>query len=229
MLTLHYAPDNASLIIRLALLETGAPFRTALVDRRLRAQDSAAYRAVNPAGLIPALETPDGPVFETGACLLWLADRHPEAGLAPPPQAPGRGAFLSWLFFLSNTAHADLRRMFHPDPLPQPGAQAAQRAAVADRMRRHLGLLDRAAADHPGLFAPPSALAFYAVTLCRWATLYPVGGTGWYDAQAWPALRALAAAAEQRPATRAAALAEGLGPRPFTAPALPDPPDGSAT
>ena len=33
MYTLHYAPDNASLIIRLVLDGAGLPYRTALVDR----------------------------------------------------------------------------------------------------------------------------------------------------------------------------------------------------
>lgn len=229
MLTLHYAPDNASLIVRLALLEAGLPFRTALVDRRRRAQDGAAYRAVHPAGTIPALETPDGPVFETAAILLWLADRHPGAGLAPPPQAAGRGRFLSWLFFLSNTAHADLRQIFYPATYAPPEGRAGHRALLAARMRGHLALIDRAAADHPALFAPPAALGLYAVTLCRWAALYPAGGTDWFDAGAFPALGALAAAVERRPAASAAALAEGLGAHPFTAPAPPDPPEGSAT
>lgn len=229
MLTLHYAPDNASLVIRLALLEAGLPFRTALVDRRSRAQDGAAYRAVNPAGLIPALETPDGPVFETAAILLWLADRHPQARLAPPPQAPDRGRFLSWLFFLSNTAHADLRQIFYPATHAPPKARAGHRDLLVARLRRHFALVDAAAADHPALFAPPSALALYAVALCRWAALYPQGAPSWFDARACPALSGLAAALEARPAARAAAQAEGLGDRPFTAPALPAPPEGSAT
>ncbi|MCB2144531.1 MAG: glutathione S-transferase N-terminal domain-containing protein, partial [Rhodobacteraceae bacterium] len=67
MYVLHYAPDNASLIVRLVLTELNQPFETALVDRRVRAQDGAAYRALNPNGLIPALETPGGAIFETGA------------------------------------------------------------------------------------------------------------------------------------------------------------------
>ena len=83
---LHYAPDNASLVIRLALEDMGLPYETVLVDRTTREQDSAAYRALNPAGLIPVLETPQGPVFETAAILLWLADTHGQ--LAPAPADP---------------------------------------------------------------------------------------------------------------------------------------------
>lgn len=47
--TLHYAPDNASLIIRLALEEIGVPYDTVLVDRAAQAQTLPAYRALNPA------------------------------------------------------------------------------------------------------------------------------------------------------------------------------------
>ena len=111
MYRLHYAPDNASLIIRLVLDGAGIPYRTVLVDRAARQQDSPAYRALNPTGLIPTLETPVGPISETGAILLWLADTH---HLGPGPADPDRPAFLKWLFFLSNTAHADLRQIFYP-------------------------------------------------------------------------------------------------------------------
>ncbi len=50
------------------------PYRTVLVDRAAQAQKSPAYLALNPNGLIPVLETPHGPVFETAAILLWLAE-----------------------------------------------------------------------------------------------------------------------------------------------------------
>ena len=90
MYILHYAPDNASQIIRLMLEEMGLPYRTALLDRITRAQDSAEYRAVNPTGLIPALQTPDATLFETGAILLWLCDSH--GSMAPAPGAPGRAS-----------------------------------------------------------------------------------------------------------------------------------------
>ena len=39
-LRLHYAPDNASLCIRLALEELGLPYETVLVDRATQAQRS---------------------------------------------------------------------------------------------------------------------------------------------------------------------------------------------
>jgi hypothetical protein len=148
---LHYAPDNASLIIRLVLEEAGLPYRTALADRAIRAQDSAAYLKINPAGLIPALETPVGPIFETGAILLWLADKH---DLGPKPDACSSGDFLKWLFFISNTAHADLRRIFYSGLYTPPGSEDGHYALAAARMKGHFALLDHAATEKPRALCP---------------------------------------------------------------------------
>jgi len=56
---LHYAPDNASLIVRLVLEDLGVPYETVLVNRAAGGQREAPYLALNPNGLIPVLETPD--------------------------------------------------------------------------------------------------------------------------------------------------------------------------
>jgi glutathione S-transferase len=229
---LHYAPDNASLIIRLALDEIGAPYKTVLVDRRIAAQKSAAYRALNPAGLIPVLETPQGPLFETGAILLWLADTH--AQLAPAPDHPDRGAFLKWLFFTSNTLHADLRLTFYPALYagPAAGAQAALRSTVQARLKTHLALLEELAATAPGWLngGAPSVLTLYIACLMRWMALYPGGqDRGWFALSDTAHLRDMLTGLEHRPSVLLAQQAEGLGPYPFTAPVLPSPPEGSPT
>ncbi len=227
---LHYAPDNASLCVRLALLRAGAPFETVLVDRRVRAQDAPAYRAINPHGLIPAIETPDGPLFETGAILLWIADRH-GAGLAPAPGDRDRGRVLSWLFWLSNSLHPALRLLFYPDRhvAGDPGP------LVARTRERVAGMLDSLEEQAPGL-APwlgspdgPSVLDCSLCPMLRWLALYPPGSTGWFDLGRWPRLLDVARRMDGRPEALAAARAEGLGPAPFSAPVPPDPPEGSAT
>lgn len=230
MYVLHYAPDNASLIVRLALLELGAPFDTALVDRSVRAQDGPAYRRLNPNGLIPALETPEGALFETGAILLWLSERH--GALAPAPGNPERGHFLKWLFFVSNTLHADARLFFYAERHAGQGADvAAFRAATLDRIAGHLGLLEAMATTRPAWFSTdtPSVLTLYVCGLLRWIALYPVEMAGWLDLARYPALRAIAAATEARPSAAEAARMEGLGTTIFTQPSYACPPEGSAT
>ena len=226
MYTLHYAPDNASLIIRLVLEEAELPYRTTLVDRSLNQQNSATYRSINPAGLIPALETPDGPMFETGAILLWLSDRHT---LAPGPAHPSRGAYLKWLFFISNTVHADLRQLFYPNLYVPRQATAGHHALISARLKQHFALLDQAVIDHPQLFTPPAVLTAYLAPLMRWCVLYPKGQTQWFTLGDYPRLAPAITAFESRPATLRAAAAEGLGAMPFTAPAYALPPEGTAT
>jgi len=227
---LHYAPDNASLVIRLALLELGVPFETVLVDRSTRQQDSEDYRRLNPNGLIPVLETPEGAIFETAAILLWLADRH--SRLAPAPDSGERSDFLKWLFFTSNTLHADLRQLFYPDKYIGPDAdlQEALRAGIRQRLHTHLCVLDQARSTAwPGGEAL-SVLDLYLSCQLRWMALYPANrDRSWFDLTRYPALHAMAARIETRDSTRAAITAEGLGNTPFTHPSHPTPPEGSAT
>lgn len=221
---LHYAPDNASLVIRLAMDAIGAPYETVLVDRATRAQKSPAYLALNPAGLIPALETPEGMIFETGAILLWLADRHGQG--APAPDAPARGDFLKWLFYLATTAHPTLRMSFYPDQYLAGDAKALCISAQA-RFADCLDILETRAAPWFGTDRP-SVLDPYLACLMRWRALYPERAGAGFDPRHWPRLCAMLSRLEASPATRAAIAAEGLGPHPFTAPDYPEPPEGSA-
>ena len=224
--TLHYAPDNASLIIRLALEAQRVPYDTCLVDRAAQGQSPPAYRALNPHGLIPALQTPAGPMFETGAILLWLADRH--RGLAPAATDATRADFLKWLFFVANTVHPALRMLFYPEKYvgSDGAAQDALHATITQALQTHLRALeDRAAAD-----TLPLALAFYLAPLLRWCALYPQSrDRSWFDLRGMAHLHALCARVEALPCTAAAQTAEGLGPTPFTKPRLATPPIGSAT
>ncbi len=227
---LHYAPDNASLVIRLALEEMGLPYETALVDRSRNAQDGVAYRALNPNGLIPVLETPQGPIFETAAILLWLADTHDQ--MAPKADGPNRAAFLKWLFFASNTLHADLRILFYAEKYIAAEQAETLRAGMRPRLRRHLNLLDTLAQESPDWFSAvqPSVLTLYAACMMRWMALYPAkADRSWYQLADTPYLQNILMQLELRPSTRAAIAAEGLGATPFTSPTYANPPEGSAT
>jgi glutathione S-transferase len=232
--TLHYAPDNASQIIRIALEELGLPYRAVLVDRSVAAQDSAAYRAINPTGLIPALETPHATLFETGAILMWLAETH--GALAPAPGSPERADFLKWIFFTANTLHADARLLFYPEKYAgsqgagSSGALPGFRTATQTRILNHLALLDGLAATAPSYFSPqsPSVLGIYVCCLTRWMTLYPTDRFGWMSLSSFPALCALAEGLQSRPATLRVARAEGLGPPRVPGGRYASPPEGSA-
>lgn len=229
MMKLYYAPDNASMILRLALEETGVPYEAILVDRSKGGQHAPEYLALNPTGLIPTLVTPQGTLAETAACLLWLAETYPEAGLAPAPGDTRRGAFLRWLFYLSNTLHANLIRMFYPDRFVPADTIEVHHTIMAKNLARDFGIVEKAIAEAPDLFAAPSALALYLGPMVRWAGLYPRNAERWLDLGLYPALTTLLSSLETRPSVQVAIAAEGLGQTPFTSPNPPNPPEGSAT
>lgn len=230
MYTLYYAPDNASLIIRLVLEELAIPYRTELVDRRINAQRSAGYLALNPAGQIPTLITPEGPISETAAILLWLADTH--GRMAPRADDPARGAFLKWLFFTSNTIQANLRANFYPwryvgdDVL----AQRQLRRYIQNELSHAIGLLEDVAANQPSWLGggEVSVLDYYLACCLRWCGLYPSEDHDWFTLTKYPCLASTLDRLQQRPAVLAAIAAEGLGEQPFTAPQVSNPPEGSA-
>ena len=217
-LTLHHAPDFASTIVRLVLEDLELPHTIALADIEGGALASPEYRRVNPVGLIPALETDDGPMFETAAILLWLVDRTGRLG--PGPQDPDRAAFLSWLFFTSNALHTAALALFYPHrPAGEANTDAA-RAAAHDQIIARLGLIEALiAARHPRWLSAehPGVLGYYIGILVRWLILLPPPPYG-IDLADFPNLRAVLAAHEARPAALRVAMADGLGPTPFTNP-----------
>ncbi len=224
---LYWSPDSANLVVRMALHELALPYDAVPVDRAAGAHRRQDYLDLNPQGLLPVLVVAeqDAPLFETAAILLYLADR--EGGLSPAePRAQGR--FLKWLFFLSNTLHADLRILFYAERYTvDPAAAPALRAGVRRRIDAHLVLLDQAIAATGGpwlLGETLTVLDLYLAACVRWAQLYPPG-----EALAVGAIRPLAALAgmlealAERPAIVAACAAEGIEGALFLEPAMPAP------
>jgi glutathione S-transferase len=218
-LTLYHIPDWASSIIRLALEELGLAHRIHPLDFDAGDFDTPAFRAVNPVGRIPALDTPDGPMFETGAILLWLIDQHGQIG--PRPGDPDRAAFLTWLLYTANTIHPTVMAMIHPDRAAGPeAAKETGRLALEDLtvQAAHLETLITTRAPHWLSVTGPSALPDYLGILLRWAIYLPEDKGLRFSLVPFPALTAVLAGQEQRPAARRVAEADGLGSHPFTAP-----------
>ncbi len=217
--TLWHIPDWGSSVIRLMLEEIGAPYTIAPLDWDAGDFDSPAFRAVNPLGLIPALETPDGPIFETAAIILWLNARH--GGLCPAPTDPTRATFLSWFMFTSNTLHQTVLTLVHPDRVAGEAVQDRVQASALAHLHEHAARLEAMlAAKDPDWLSPrqPGALGYYLGILLRWAMYLPDDPALRFSLRPYPALTAVLAAHETTPAACRVALADALGDTPFTAP-----------
>lgn len=222
---LYFSPDSANLVIRMVLEEVGATYQEVRVDRAHGGLDDPAFRALNPQGLLPVLvdETQGVTLFETGAILLHLSERHDSLRIAQP--AP-RGEFIAWLFFLSNTLHADLRVRFYTWRYAEEEVEIQRlRNRLGRRILQHLELLEELAGHSQGdglLPSGPGVLDPYLACLIRWMQLYPLDSPlrdiPW---NALPSLMRLVTRLEGKPSIRRAASAEGIEGRLFLAPDYP--------
>ena len=87
-LVLHgYWRSGTSYRTRIALNIKGVAFRQEPVDLRQGVQKSESYLALNPQGLVPALETADGVLTQSSAIIEWLDERYPQPPLLPKTPA----------------------------------------------------------------------------------------------------------------------------------------------
>lgn len=79
--TLYGSTSTAALVVHWLLIELGIEHELVLLDFDAREHKSAQYLALNPAGVVPTLLIDGLVLTEAAAIALYLADRHPEAGL----------------------------------------------------------------------------------------------------------------------------------------------------
>jgi glutathione S-transferase len=99
MMQLYWAPRSRSFSALWLMEETGQPYERVLIDIRTGAQRSPDYLAINPMGKVPALKDGEATLAEAAAICAYVAERYPEAKLAPPLGSPLRAKYLYWLFF----------------------------------------------------------------------------------------------------------------------------------
>jgi len=100
--TVYGSPGSGSVPVEAALTLIGASYDV-IGDTVLRnvAHNPAVFD-VNPLGQVPALVLPSGQIMtESAAILIFLADQHPEAQLAPAQADKNRPAFLRWMAYVS--------------------------------------------------------------------------------------------------------------------------------
>jgi glutathione S-transferase len=89
MITLFQITGSSSFAARCALECAGAQYEVVNVHPRRR-DEAPGFADANPLKRVPAIREGDVRLAETGAILLWLADRFPDARLAPPVGSTAR-------------------------------------------------------------------------------------------------------------------------------------------
>jgi glutathione S-transferase len=206
MYTLYYSPGTASLVVHLALLEIGAPYRLELVDFEKKAQRSPAYLKLNPQGTVPTLLIDGQPYAESAALLMMLSDRHPESRLAPPVGSAERNEWYQWLVFMGSALGATYRFWFYPPELGAEELSPVVRAALQARIAAVWDRLEaRLAARGPYLLgAQLSAVDLLLLMYMRWSRNMP------RPALQWPALKEFATRMRARASWQKLCDLEGL-------------------
>jgi GST-like protein len=200
MIDLHYWPTPNGWKIAIALEEIELPYRMIPVDIGKGAQFEPAFLAISPNGRIPAIvdcDPDDGgppvPVFESGAILIYLAEK---SGRFLPRDPRGRAETLEWLMWqmggfgpmLGQHGHF---KLYAKDPIPY----------AIERYRREAerlyGVLDRRLAGRDFLAAGEYTIADMACW--PWAVTYKAQEI---DLAAFPNVRRWYDALKQRPALR---------------------------
>lgn len=110
MLTLFYAPRTRSNRPRWALEELGVPYELERIDMAAGQHRSQDYLEIHPLGLVPALMDDDVVIIESAAICMYLADKFPEKGLAPPQGQ--RGLYYQWCLYTVVTLEDPLVEIF---------------------------------------------------------------------------------------------------------------------
>ena len=135
MMQLYWCPRTRSFTALWLMEETGQPYERVLIDISTGAQKQPDYLAINPMGKVPALKDGEVTLAENAAICAYVAERYPDAVLAPPLGDPLRAKFLYWLFFLPGCiepAMVQLSTKFEMNPVAAGWGEAQRPFDVLD-------------------------------------------------------------------------------------------------
>jgi glutathione S-transferase len=146
MIDLYTARTPNGHKVSIALEELSLPYQAHKIDLRSGAQKEPWFLKINPNGRIPAIvdrDAGDFPLFESGAILIYLAEK---TRLLLPPDGKARATTLAWLMFQMAgvgpmMGQANVFTRYFPEKLP--GAISRYQ----NESRRLFEVLDRRLAE----------------------------------------------------------------------------------
>jgi glutathione S-transferase len=198
---LYYAPGACSLSPHIVSRELGIPLELKKVNTKDKTIEGGGdYWKVNGRGYVPALELDDGHVLTEGPAIVqYLADRKPEAGLAPKAGTTERYQLQEWLNFLTSEVHKGF------SPLFKPNTPEEYKKISKENLASRFDWLDKQLAGKDYLMGKAFSVAdAYLFVLLNWTKFQSI------DLARWPNLSAFQARVGARPKVQEALKAEGL-------------------
>lgn len=196
---LYYAPGACSLSPHIVALEAGIEIQLEKVDTKTkRTETGRDFYEINPKGYVPALELDNGEVLTEGTAIVqYLADRKPEAKLAPANGSIERYRMQETLGYINSELHKTYSPLFNPN------LSADTREERKAYLHKRYDLLDKRLAGQTMLFGEQFTVAdAYLFTITNWAPHVDL------DLSEFKALNAFQQRVAQRPSVQAALQAE---------------------
>lgn len=207
MYRLYWEKLSGSIGPHVMLEELGVEYSLTHIDMARMEHRTPGYRAICPSMRIPALQVGGADVLgETSAIMLLLAERHPDARLAPLPSDWDRPSFLYWLMHMATQGYPTFSRSWHPeqftdDEAGEPGIKRIADRNLADFFRSiESGISGKDSFLDRGF----SCLDIYLAMLTLWVP----DRADFLDRH--PRIQSVCAAVENRPSYRKVASLHGL-------------------
>lgn len=172
MYQLYQTTRSAAMCVHATLEEIGTPYTLVAVD--LSQPRTAEHLALNPQGKVPVLvhDAPQGKrvLFQSAACLLYLADQHPGAKLVPPLETAERGHCYQWLFYMAESLQPFFLAYFYTDRhTADPSGIDGVKAKAIEQIDAAWAILDQALANGPYFLGKTFSICdLYMLTFSIW-------------------------------------------------------------
>lgn len=191
-ITLYTAATPNGYKVSVALEEMALPYEVVTVDLAKGEQKTPAYLAINPNGRVPTLVDDSFPIFESGAILIYLAEK---TGLLMPTDTQGRSRVIQWLMFQMGgigpmMGQANVFYRYFPEKIP------AAIARYQGEGRRLFAVLDAQLAAHEFL-----AGDYSIADIANWCWVRTAKWSG-IELEGLPHLQRWIAAIAERPAVQ---------------------------
>ena len=145
MLKIYHVPGTRSVRPIWLCFELDLPVEIARIDFSQTFRDSPEWRAISPAGKVPAMIDGDMTMFESGAMVDYILERYGHGRLRPPPGSAESALHHQWCWFSEATLARPLglnRLLTHRYESPESVARDAEQKA-----RVCLEVVDHALSD----------------------------------------------------------------------------------
>jgi glutathione S-transferase len=172
MIKVYHSRRARSTRVIWLLEELAVPYEVELLEFKPEALQTPEYLKLHPLGQLPAIRDAAVSMFESGAILQYLLEKHGETRLAPAPGTPPRPEYLQWFHFgeasLANYTSLIVRERFGKgDAEPNEALLAEARK----RLRASVAVIDRALEGRAFIcganFSAADIMVSYGIVMAR--------------------------------------------------------------